>query len=189
MARRDDRIDQGRPRTRGRHRTILVYCEGRSTERAYFDGLRNLYPDSAVSLDVKHKARHPADLVMVAVNSKLHNPASYDEVWCVVDVDDRDLGAAKDLAGKHGVLLTVSDPCFELWLLLHHTDCTSYVDGYADAVGRLRKHVPSYDKTRLNFGDFAGGVTAAVKRAKMLDPEGNPSTGMWRLVERVMEQE
>jgi hypothetical protein len=31
-------------------------------------------------------------------------------------------------------------------------------------------------------------VAAAVKRAKELEPERNPSTGMWRLVERVMEQ-
>jgi hypothetical protein len=163
-----------------------VYCEARRTERAYFDGLRSLCPSGTVHLDLKYKAVHPAQLVEVAFTASVQG--SYDQVWCVVDDDGRDLSDARQMAAKRGVLLAVSNPCFELWLLLHHTDCTAYVGGYADAVGRLRKHVRAYDKAHLNFDDFAEGVPSAVKRAKVLDPGHNPSTTVWRLVERVMER-
>jgi len=57
---------------------------------------------------------------------------------------------------------------------------------------QLVKYVPGYDKTRLEFGCFERGVADAVQRAKALDPSGgrfelNPSTSVWRLVERMME--
>ena len=91
------------------------------------------------------------------------------------------------------VNLAVSNPCFELWLLLHHTDCRSHCAGYDDVVRRLKKHVPAYDKARLRFDDYAGRVFDATKRAKDLDPTGashdlNPSTSVWRLVEKIAEQ-
>jgi hypothetical protein len=51
--------------------------------------------------------------------------------------------------------------------------------------------VPGYDKARLVFADYARGVDDAVARAKRLDPDGvgyqrNPSTSVWRLVERII---
>jgi hypothetical protein len=96
------------------------------------------------------------------------------------------------LANRQDVNLAVSNPCFELWLLLHHADCRSHCAGYADVVARLRKHVPAYDKTDLRFADYVAGVYDAVKRARELDPTGvdharNPSTGVWRLVSTISE--
>jgi hypothetical protein len=57
---------------------------------------------------------------------------------------------------------------------------------------RVLKHVSSYDKRCLDFGHFECGVADAIQRAKVLDPSGgrfelNPSTSVWRLVERMME--
>ena len=80
---------------------------------------------------------------------------------------------------------------FELWLLLHHAECRSYCNGCADVSARLKRHLPDYDKTRLDFADHADGVSLAVTRAKALEPSGldhakNPSTGMWRLIETIM---
>jgi hypothetical protein len=81
-------------------------------------------------------------------------------------------------------------PCFELWLLLHQQDYTftSYVDGYDDAVARLRNYLPNYDKSQLDFADFAAGVSRAIEKAKVLDPGKNPSSSVWQLVEKMMEQ-
>jgi hypothetical protein len=58
-------------------------------------------------------------------------------------------------------------------------------------LAKLRKHVPDYDKSHLDFGDFYAGIADAVTRAKKLDPTSeqygkNPSTSVWRLVETIM---
>ncbi|MFL6141746.1 MAG: RloB family protein [Labedaea sp.] len=38
----------------------------------------------------------------------------FDEIWCVVDVDQFDLAAATSLARDRGIRLAVSNPCFEV---------------------------------------------------------------------------
>jgi hypothetical protein len=68
----------------------------------------------------------------------------------------------------------------------------SYCTGYQDLVVRLRRHVPGYDKSRLNFADYTDGVGAASRRAKELEPTGtehggNPSTNVWQLVATMRE--
>jgi hypothetical protein len=166
-----------------------VYCGGERTERAYLHGLNAAYHGGPVTLDVQHKGRvDPRRVVDAAVKYAQRGPGLYDEVWCVVDVDHFDLAPAIRAAHRHGVELAVSNPCFELWLLLHHGAHSAHLERCGDATARLRKYLPTYEKVNLRFGDFAGGVAAAVKRAKELDPERNPSTGMWRLVGRVIEQ-
>ena len=111
----------------------------------------------------------------------------FDEVWCVVDVDDYDLDSAAALAAKSGVRLAVSNPCFELWLLLHHQDCTTPICDAKAALRQLVNRVPGYQKNGLRFTDFEEGVEDAIRRAEGLDPTGcdhscNPSSGAWRLV-------
>jgi hypothetical protein len=165
---------------------ILVVCGGR-TEASYLAGHIHT-SGSTVGMRVAYKALDPVSLVRHAARLAGHRRQEFGEVWCVVDVDEFDIAAAAQEGARRGIELAVSDPCFELWLLLHYEDCTAHLDGYPAAAQRLRKHLPAYDKASLDFRDFVGGVPAAVKRAKGLDPERNPSTGVWRLVERVMEQ-
>ena len=106
-------------------------------------------------------------------------------MWCVVDVDDFDIGAATTLAQAEAVELAVSEPCFELWLLLHFADHKAYIANGRAACALLARHVPGYDK-KLDFGQFDEGVEEAIKRAKGLGP-GNPSTDVWRLVELLLQ--
>lgn len=117
---------------------------------------------------------------------------AYDEVWCVFDVDEHARADAdRQLAANEAVNLAVSNPCFELWLLLHLADHAAHLT--AAQAGRLvRKHLPAYDK-HLRFHDFAAGYGDAVRRAESLGrrladagrTDGNPSTGVHRLTERI----
>ncbi|HEX6077763.1 MAG TPA: hypothetical protein VFZ32_21200 [Micromonosporaceae bacterium] len=70
---------------------------------------------------------------------------------------------------------------------------SNLVDALRFMSTRLRKHVPDYDKTTLRFADHSLGIGEAILRARKLHPDGtdvgaNPSTGVWRLVERHLEQ-
>jgi hypothetical protein len=173
--------------------TILVYCGGLRTEPDYLKGLRDRLRRGAVTVKVRQEGVDPSSLIRAAAAYRDRKSGTYDEVWCVVDIDQFDIVAAVAEAGRRKVNLAVSNPCFELWLLLHHTDCRSHCAGYDDVVRRLKRYVPAYDKARLRFTDYAGGVDDATKRAKGLDPTGtkhqrNPTTSVWRLVEKITEQ-
>ena len=172
--------------------TILVYCGGARTEPDYFEGIRQVFRRASLTVKIKQRGVAPAQLARLAAETRDRRPGVYDEVWCVVDVDEFDVPAAVAEARRVEVNLAVSNPCFELWLLLHHADCTAHCDGYSDVAARLIKHVPAYAKTRLDFRAHQPGLADAVTRPKRLDPSGrrhdlNPSTNVWQLVERILQ--
>ncbi|GAA3435670.1 RloB family protein [Kutzneria kofuensis] len=166
---------------------VLIVCGGTRTEPDYFDGLKRARRNPAVQVKVLGKGIDPEQLVTHA-----HKVGSdFDEVWCVVDTDEFDIAKAVKLADKLKVRLAVSNPCFELWLLLHFCDHRGESASYRQLLPKLIKHVPGYDKCRLDFDQFDPGVAEAVRRAERLDPSGrdhgqNPSTGVWKLVRQVL---
>jgi hypothetical protein len=53
----------------------------------------------------------------------------YDYVWCVFDVDEHPfVPEAKQQAHDNRIDLAVSNPCFELWFLLHFQDQTAHIE-------------------------------------------------------------
>lgn len=174
-----------RPRAR-----VLVLCGGERTEPDYLRELKSRHRNPAVVVKVLGRKDAPTALVAEAHRRWSSDPESFDEVWCVIDVDEFDVESAARLAAEHGVLLAVSNPCFELWLLLHHEDRRAAVADADEAVRRLRRRVRDYDKAALNIADFAAGVEQAVVRARRLDDGTtvgpNPSSGVWRLVEKIV---
>jgi hypothetical protein len=74
----------------------------------------------------KGKGGSCLDVVQQAIAEKEKAAArreEFDEVWCVFDVERADqpeqLTKARTLAEKHGILLALSNPSFEVWLLAH----------------------------------------------------------------------
>lgn len=144
--------------------------------------------NKAVKVEFVEDGVDPETLVRKASKHRELRSNDYDEVWCVVDVDDYDLDPARKLARERGIRLAVSNPCFEYWLLLHFEEYLERCRNYAEVERRLRRHLPAYDKTRLSFADYVDGLDAAVRRARArCDHErehlNNPSTGVWPLVE------
>ena len=203
MARRDDGRDlRRRGPTRDPLPIILVVCEGVVTEPEYVEGFRLAHGATTVRVQVESPGGDPKALVerAAALRDKAELEARrardrnlrYDEVWCVFDVDRHQrLDEAVREGARTGVELAISNPCFELWLLLHFGEQTAHLST-RQARDRLRGHLPGYAK-HLRFSDVADGCEDAVRRAKALDkrqeelgePGGNPSTGMHRLTERI----
>lgn len=191
MTRRESSQRRREPVRRSRP-LILLVCGAKCTERQYFAGLRDSLDNRAVDIVITQQAKSPLQVVNYASSYLQHSAKDFDEVWCVVDVDDFDLVPAVRAAKRAGVELVVSNPCFEVWLLLHHEDHRSALPQCSAAHQRLTGHVPGYDKTRLDFVSFSKGVAVATRRAKAIEPSGarhecNPSTSVWRLVERMTE--
>ncbi|MFR9723842.1 RloB family protein [Streptomyces sp. MS19] len=184
---------RGTARRTARER-VLVVCGAKATEADYLNGLVRHLSNPAVTVRVKTKPGSPSQLVAHASDLWNQDRDGFDQVWCVTDVDEyTDLDQALAAAHRAGIGLAVSNPCFELWLLLHFRDHTAYCPNYRALRAALAKHLPRYDKARLDFRDFASGWQAAVPRARQLAPEDkehgvNPATGVWRLVEQITRQ-
>ncbi len=177
-------------RQRRRRDKILVVIDAAETERQYLEQFRG--KDSATIPHVKIVTKNKDPLTVVKHAVRLFKSGDFDEAWCVFDEDDYRDGdtfqRAITEAGRR-IRLAISCPCFELWLLLHFEQCGSHLS-QKEALRRLRRHVPDYDKTALRCEAFDPHRDAAVARAKALEerhgqPHRNPSSGVWRLVERL----
>jgi hypothetical protein len=190
-------VRRRRPPTRQPRRTILIVVGANRTEADYLKGMREHFKAATVSMRIVAKPGAPDQLVEYARDSCGRD--RYDEVWCVTDVDhyEREGGkvtTALSLAAQTDIQIAVSNPCFEIWLLLHREACTSPCENCDVVLRKLRKRLPAYDKSRLRFEDYAEGLSEAIVRAESLEPSGrdhsrNPSTGVWRLVKAILEQQ
>ena len=90
-------------------------------------------------------------------------PGSFDDVWCVVDVDEFDLEPTVRLAARENISLAVSDPCFETWLLLHSKKHTAPLTCFAEVERTLLKYVPDYCEAKSDFAQYADGVGPQVR--------------------------
>jgi hypothetical protein len=153
---------------------------GLKTEKQYFTELRGKPWTESFHVSAKNCA--PVALVEYAASEK--NTSDYDSVWCVCDVDEYDVTQAILDAEEFDIGLALSVPCFEVWLLLHLTDCRRAFQNANEVKRELLKHISDWDKTKLRFSDFQEGVRLAVERAKLLDPPpANPSTSVWEVIE------
>ena len=116
----------------------------------------------------------------------------HDQVWAVFDRDNHPrFDEAVMLCESHGVRVARSNPCFELWLILHEQDYNR-PDNRKKVQSALRKLCPEYDphgaKTP-DCGELVTRVQEAERRGETLlesrerdgCPCGNPSTTVGRL--------
>lgn len=183
---------------------VLVCCEGEVTEPSYFNGLKREAHNRLLHIEVRPGGPDPKTLVDFAVDLKKQAENSarrlqddnlrYDEIWCVFDVDAHfHIPDAKQKAKANKISLAISNPCFELWILLHFQDQRPHIE--RDRVqAACREHMPGYDK-EVPFNVVFPRYREAVGRAQALEhwqeTRGcvgeNPSTGIHRLTERIME--
>lgn len=181
---------------------LLVVCEGEVTEPEYLRGFTAACRNPRVHLVVDREHGVPWSLVRVAKERKRaaeeeavrtgDENRRYDEVWCVFDIDSHpNITDAVQMARDNGILLAISNPCFELWLVLHFRESPGARHRH-DVQRMLRDYLPGYDKG-VDFADLQAGYEAAVERAAHLDRDAddmaeagrNPTTGVYRLTESI----
>ena len=104
---------------------------------------------------------------------------------------------AKNKARDNGISLAISNPCFELWGLLHIQEQTAYIDRHR-LQKRLAEVMPGYHHGRNPYfvkASLRGRFEDAEQRAMRLlkrqaanhNPEGNPSTGVHPLCRLIID--
>lgn len=176
---------------RPERRTIVVFCEGQASEPDYINALKRL-PDirdnTAINIEIDPGQGVPLTLVKMAVERAADDEV--DECWCVFDVEwprhHPHLPEAIKLAEEHGIQLAISNPCFELWLILHLDDHTSFID--TKPAERRSRELDGRSGKRIDGDRYMPGRHVAAKRAQALAqrherdgtlfPNDNPSSTM-----------
>lgn len=203
MSRRNrDRRPARRAAFRDPRPRILIVCEGEVTEPEYFTGLSAWCKNPRVRIQLEPGAGDPRRIVDRAKKLKQNAQSEakrekdenllFEEVWAVFDVDDHlHLQDARQNARDAQIELAISNPCFELWLLLHFRDSPG-MQHRDHIASMLRGFLREYHKS-VAFQLVSHGYNLAVARAQRLEvaaidaDEGgrNPSTGVWRLTELI----
>lgn len=210
MARRTTpKLKRGRYRREPKRR-FTIYCEGKKTEPAYFAALRRAYSSALIEVNAIPAAGVPYTLASRAVERaralgltrrsrrSLNFFEEGDEVWAVFDRDDHPrFNEAVALCETMGVGVARSNPCFELWLILHIEDFDK-PDGRAAVQTHLQKLRPEYNRRRSKTPDCDDLVTKAedaerraeVQLARRVNEgasHGRPSTTVGRLIRAILE--
>jgi hypothetical protein len=139
----------------------------------------------------------PVTLVEEAIKGKQSNRRARrnsferdDEFWVVFDHDEHpnvreSLARARD----HNIGVAYSNPCFELWAVLHLQDYDAPADRH-EMQSLLKKLMPHYEECKcFDYNGMRLAYEDAVRRAARMDlrrqeegaPLGNPFTGVYRL--------
>jgi hypothetical protein len=181
---------------------ILVVTEGAVTEPEYLNGFVGANRNPRVRVEVVGGAGVPRTIVESArelkkdaedrARAERDDNLRYEEVWCVFDIDQHlNVPNAKEMARDNDIHLAVSNPCFELWLLLHFADQPGIRHRW-ELCKMMERHIPNYDK-HVDYHYYSNGYDSAARRARRLDDDAeadgdagrNPTTGMWRLTESI----
>ena len=178
---------------------ILIVCEGAKTEPIYFDALcrHKRLTRAEVEIVGEECGSHPRSVVDHAVcvmNEKHSDDDPYDTVWCVFDRDDHErIHEALTRARDCNINVAFSNPCFEIWFLLHFEYSTAERTRRAVA-SQLKEHIPKYNKSMDVYDLLREHQDEAIRNADTLRKHHlngggkgteNPSTTVYRLVTRL----
>lgn len=192
--------------------TIVIISEGQKTEKLYFGALKNKFQRKIIIEIPNHSRQSPENLVAY-LNSKNYSStlnlnkrdSNYkgDSLFIVFDLDDNDqdkLNEAKSLCDRYTELI-LSNPCFEIWFLLHFEYTTSPFANQNEVETRLKRYIPDYQKTKCIFKTIEDKTDMALTNTKKLEKfhidngtevssfDSRPYTGVHKIFDAIKEIE
>ena len=199
-------------------RLIVIASEGKDTERIYFKALAKEYTNPRVHVHILERSEaeqnnSSPDHVLKQLNDykSQYELEADDELWLVVDKDrwtEAMLSrVATECSQEVAMHMALSNPCFELWLLLHIEDSALLTpeeqkqwienrrkskngDPYLKV--RLRQKMGSYHESSYDALALIAHVEDAIERARAFDKNPNDrwpqtlGTRVYLLAESVM---
>lgn len=181
---------------------IAIAGEGQ-TEYQYIQSVK----DNAISLGIKDSIiieplepkeedgkSHPKYILGLLKERKQNEDFDFDpdEMWMIIDRDKQNVKIEQleeiiSVCEAEGFNLALSNPTFELWLLLHLTSLDNYdkeellrnkkINGKRLLERELTRLLEkSYKKPNIQFGQLKGGIKKAIERAKELPNDNKTLT-------------
>ena len=162
--------------------TFFVFCEG-ETEEAYVKYLRTIYR-LPIEIDPKIAGSKITEKYITEYKKqKTVHPK--DRTYLVYDCDVE--AVLKKLQGIKNAHYLFSNPCFEIWYLLHYQNQTASLTSEV-CISKLSNHISNYKKGALNDklkSKIVENKSKSISRAKTLSEFNNPSTNVYKFVEEL----
>lgn len=187
---------------------IVIVCEGKVTEPAYFKSFKEIHRNPLVEVTTIGGCGVPPSVVQRAIEEKQRliqiarrSRDSFDllfQVWAVFDRDAHpqpQVPAALQMAKQNDIKVAFSNPCFEVWGLMHFLEYAR--PGHHHAVQHeLKRLLPGYCHEKnpaIDARALQSSYHEAVQRsARSLEarareqrPQGDPSTNVHELTEAI----
>lgn len=171
-------------------RLIVIATEDTKAAQDYFEALKMTYQSPRVHVELLKRdttASSPQHvLAQLDAWKSNYQVNEDDELWLVIDKDhwtSKQLREVAQRCSQRPFFLAISNPCIELWFLLHWTDLQPYnAPQQAELLAnkkinknrtRLEQEIITvagqFNKSNLNTADYMPHVTAAISRAQALD--------------------
>lgn len=167
---------------------LHIFCEGEKTEPIYLNGYLNKFHDSNRRLQVvkvqKTKKNTPVQLVEEAIKLKDVTPPQ-DIFWVVYDRESKSKYSdflhkkALDQALKYNINVSLTNVCFEVWILLHFVNSSAPYSSCKNLLSQsqlkseLKKHgITKYDKANKAIFDLISDkatIDSARQRAERMN--------------------
>lgn len=205
---RSNRERYGKRRTRFRPPLpiIVIVCDDAKTAVSYFSIVKRRVKES-LTLQIERNPSDqatPADIIACATNhlSKLRKEASngddnHDAIWALIDLEENDARRQQALDAKGEgeraeVSVALSDPCYEMWTLLHLIDTGATFQNCRAVLVRVetewhKKFSQEFGrKAQADYSKIMPAMAEAVKRARTHKERNDPSwTEVYLLIEEI----
>ncbi len=181
---------------------VVIASEDRYAVKQYFEFFHSTRIQFRV-LETEHGDSAPSH-VMARLSKfmKEYNLGKGDQLWLVCDTDHwiepahvKNLVEVLRLCRQKEIGVALSNPCFDLWLLLHFDEFPTNERLTCEQVGQmLRDKVGQYQKTRVyNLPVTQQGVVNAIRRAKSQNLSSGeipmkPQTAVYQIIENLIER-
>ncbi|MBD2295764.1 RloB domain-containing protein [Anabaena sphaerica FACHB-251] len=177
MARKLERRQPSRKITQ----KILIACEGSKTEPVYFKSIRNeLRLPTLEIIILPHQSKtDPGNIIerLIEERQQMKNEKRWttnDTAWAVFDGDEHieisrnNWQKAINRANSQKIKLAITNPCFELWYLIHFQDHLSQINR-EKLIQLLNKYIPEYEKSISLYPKPLQSLTeTAIQRAEKI---------------------
>lgn len=199
MVRKSEQKKRGNKK-RTRKKVIWLGVEGSNkTERQYFNFF-NKQQDKYVIRFAKGNYTDPMQIVNSLKNEIKEDG---DLAFAVFDTDtdlekEETIRKARELAINADIRTAISNPCFEVWYILHYIDSTAAYISNDAVLKKLRQYLPDYEKNQDVCSELSCNTKEAILRAERLRKyhqeqgheqvmEQNPSTGIDQIVKLLVD--
>ncbi|AFZ27909.1 hypothetical protein Cylst_5934 [Cylindrospermum stagnale PCC 7417] len=191
---------------------IIIACEGSKTEPIYFNSIRNELRSPTLEIIVlRHQGKtDPGNIIERLIEERQQMKdekrwSNKDVAWAVFDGDEHIEKSraiwdnAINRAKSQNIQLAITNPCFELWYLIHFQEHLGQIN--RDKLAKLlEKHIPDYDKSMCLYPkplksltkraiQYADKIAKQIERNE-LDAHSNPCcSGLPNLISSLLNLE
>ena len=182
-----------------------IICEGKNTEPKYIACFAKAHGNNLIDIETIGAAGVPLTIVRKSVQAKkdLIKEAKktgferHIEVWAVFDVDEHpNLPQAINMANGNKIYVAQSNPCIEIWPLLHLEFQRAPIHRHA-LQKKLAQYMDSYKKNGskiIDYNQIKNNYKEAKQRAEQImtehkqvgDELANPSTDIFKLLDGII---